>query len=235
MLKLSVMLNINKKVKEAFEWLLVVVVAFIVAFLINSFILTNSFIPTPSMETNLPVGSRLFGFRLYYLFTDVKRGDVVIFDYGYLCKNDDQMYQKNDDHCCPLCGRDDKKNTKVQYIKRVIGLPGDHVVIKAEYTAEQELFRNLKFPDPNIKATCGYVYVNGEKLVEPYLSEPMVVNNFYKPVDVIVPENSYFLLGDNRNNSEDSRFWVKMFLDKKDILAKALLVYWPLNKIGIIK
>ena len=74
MLKLSVMLNINKKVKEAFEWLLVVVVAFIVAFLINSFILTNSFIPTPSMETNLPVGSRLFGFRHIEVFSKFKSG-----------------------------------------------------------------------------------------------------------------------------------------------------------------
>ena len=229
------MIRINKKVKEAFEWLLVIVVAFAVAFLINSTILTNSFIPTPSMETNLPVGSRLFGFRLYYLFTDVKRGDVVIFDYGYLCKNDGEMYQTNDEHRCPLCGREDKKNTKVQYIKRVIGLPGDHIEIKAEYTAEQELFRNLKFADPNVKATCGYVYVNGERLKEDYLPEPMVVNSFYKPVDVVVPEDSYFMLGDNRNNSEDSRFWPKMFLNKKDILAKALFVYWPLNRMGLIK
>ena len=73
------------------------------------------------------------------------------------------------------------------------------------------------------------------KLKEDYLPEPMVVNSFYKPVDVIVPEDSYFMLGDNRNNSEDSRFWPKMFLNKKDILAKALFVYWPLNRIGIIK
>ena len=225
----------NKVLNEIFEWASVLVVAFLIAFFVNNVILTNSFIPTPSMESNLPVGSRLFGFRLNYLFTKPKRGDVVIFDYGYDCKDCHQMYQKNNDKKCPKCGREDKKNKKVHFIKRVIGLPGDHIEIKADYTADQSLFREIKFNDPNIQATCGHVYINGEKYDEPYLNEPMIVNNFFRPVDVIVPDNCYFLLGDNRNNSEDARFWPNQFINIKDIEAKAYIIYWPLNKIGIIK
>ena len=225
----------NKNIlKDIFEWFFVIFFAFAIAFFINTFILTNSYIPTPSMETNLPVGSRLFGFRLNYLFTDIKRGDVVIFDYGYECKNCNKMYQKNDNKQCPYCNNPDKKNKKAHYIKRVIGLPNEHIEIKMDYTAEQELFRDLKFSDKDVKATCGHVYVNGEKLIESYINEPMVVNNFFKSMDLYVPEDCYILLGDNRNNSEDSRFWPNPFVAKKDIEAKAWILYWPLNKLGII-
>lgn len=217
------------------EWGSVLVIALAIALFVNNVIITNSFIPTPSMESNLPVGSRLFGFRLNYLFTKPKRGDVVIFDYGYQCKDCNVMYQKNAEKKCPTCGKEDKKNKRVHFIKRVIGLPGEHIEIKADYTAEQELFRDIKFKDKDTKATCGHVYINGERYDEDYLNEPMIVNNFFRAVDVVVPENCYYLLGDNRNNSEDARFWPNPFINIKDIEAKAYILYWPLNRIGIIK
>lgn len=225
----------SNKLKDIFEWLSLIVVAFLIAFFMNNVILTNSYIPTPSMESNLPVGSRLFGFRLNYLFTEPKRGDVVIFDYGYTCKSCNQMYQKNDEEKCYFCGALDKKNKKAYFIKRIIGLPGEHIEIKAEYTADPAMFRELNFTNDDSNLTCGYVYINGEKYEEPYLNEPMLVNNFYRPIDVVVPENSYFLLGDNRNNSEDGRFWPNQFVDFKDIKAKAWFMYWPLYRMGIIK
>lgn len=220
---------------EILEWIGILAVAFVVAFFINNVIITNSFIPTPSMESNLPVGSRLFGFRLNYLFTSPKRGDVVIFDYGFDCKKCHRMYQKNEDEKCPNCGTETNGSKKVHFIKRVIGLPGEHIEIKADYTAEQELFRATKFQDADTKATCGHVYINGEKFEEDYLNEPMIVNNFFRSVDVVVPEDCYFLLGDNRNNSEDARFWPNQFINIKDIEAKAYIIYWPLNRMGLIK
>lgn len=222
-------------IKEIFEWAGILAVAFVVAFFINNVIITNSFIPTPSMESNLPVGSRLFGFRLNYLFTTPKRGDVVIFDYGFDCKNCKRMYQKNAESKCPHCDNPDKKNKKVHFIKRVIGLPGDHIEVKQDYLADTELFRATRFEDTSIKVPCGHVYVNGEKLNEDYLNEPMIVNNFYRAVDYEIPEGCYFLLGDNRNNSEDARFWPNPFVSIKDIEAKAYFIYWPLNRAGIIK
>ena len=210
-------------------------IAFVVAFFINNVIITNSFIPTPSMESNLPVGSRLFGFRLNYIFSKPRRGDVVIFDFGFECKNCGVMYQKNNDNKCTNCNTVNKNNKKVHFIKRVIGLPGEHIQIKNDYFADTELFRTTKFHDPNMKVPCGHVYINDNRFDEDYINEPMIVNGFYKDVDFQIPDDCYFLLGDNRNNSEDARFWPNPFINIKEIEAKAYIIYWPLNRIGLIK
>lgn len=87
--------------------------------------------------------------------------------------------------------------TQVPYIKRVIGLPGDEVHI-----------------------ADGKVYINGELLIEPYLT---VTTN--RGGDWKVPENSLFVMGDNRNNSSDSRSWGMVPME--NVIGKALLVYWP--------
>jgi signal peptidase I len=91
------------------------------------------------------------------------------------------------------------------YIKRVIGLPGDHVEIHD-----------------------GAVLVNGKKLVEPYVPEQYRDHMSIEPVDV--GENQYFVLGDHRSSSNDSRFWG--CVDRKYIYGKAVFVYWPPDKIG---
>lgn len=95
------------------------------------------------------------------------------------------------------------------FVKRVIGTPGDVVQIIG-----------------------GVTYVNGEVLDEPYLHETPAPRDFgpYK-----VPENSYFMMGDNRNNSHDSRFWKNTYVPRENVLGKALFVYWPLNRIGVLK
>ncbi|EGT0012962.1 signal peptidase I [Clostridium perfringens] len=89
-------------------------------------------------------------------------------------------------------------------IKRLIGLPGDKVEIKDD----------------------GTVYVNNEKLDEPYIKYPggKVNMNFE------VPEDKYLLLGDNRDNSKDSRYWSDKYIDGDDILGKAQITVWPLNR-----
>ena len=95
------------------------------------------------------------------------------------------------------------------FIKRIIGLPGE-----------------------TINIIDGKVYVNDstEPLDDSFIREPMVGS--FGPFEV--PEGCYFMMGDNRNNSNDSRFWHNKYVSKNKILGKAYLRYWPLNKICLI-
>ena len=91
-------------------------------------------------------------------------------------------------------------NEKILYIKRVIGMPGETVEIHN-----------------------GEVTIDGEVLAEPYLTT--VTEGDFGPY--IVPEGHYFMMGDNRNNSADSRYWKNTYLSRDKIVGKAVLRYWP--------
>jgi signal peptidase I len=97
------------------------------------------------------------------------------------------------------------KNPRESYIKRVVGLPGD-----------------------SVRIVLGEVYVNGKKLSEPYVLDA------YRDRDSmdmeVIPPGHYFVLGDHRNSSSDSRSWG--YVARDEIYGKAVLVYWPLAKIG---
>lgn len=92
----------------------------------------------------------------------------------------------------------------INYVKRIIGLPGETVQIED-----------------------GEVYVDGEALTEPYLDTVTLGN--YGPYSV--PEDSYFVMGDNRNDSKDSRFWDNTYVEEKKIVAKVKLMYYPSIKV----
>lgn len=99
-------------------------------------------------------------------------------------------------------------DTRRKFIKRVIGLPGDRI----------EISRHK-------------LYINGEPLDEPYIKGPTYGD--FGPI--VVPEGTIFVLGDNRNNSDDSRFSDVGPVPLKLIVGRALVRYWPLNKIGTVK
>jgi signal peptidase I len=127
------------------------------------------------MEPNLRTGERVLASRFSYWFNGPKRGDVVIFKYP----------------------ADPSKN----YVKRVVGLPGDEVEIRE-----------------------GRLSVNGTPLDEPYkLNE---AHGDYGPE--VVKAGNLFVLGDNRDQSNDSRYWGE--LPMANVQAKAVLLYWPLNR-----
>ena len=152
-------------------------IAIVAALLINNFILLNAKVPSGSMENTIMTGDRLFGFRLSYLMEDPKRGDIVIFKYP--------------------------DNESINYIKRIIGLPGETVTIKDSK-----------------------VYINDSTtpLKEDYLKEEWVIAN--DGMQFQVPEGCYFMMGDNRNNSKDSRYWNNTYVARDKILAKAIFRYW---------
>ena len=100
-----------------------------------------------------------------------------------------------------------------KYIKRIIGRPGDEITIKN-----------------------GFLYVNGLRLEEDYINGP-TYGTYSAPTfgPVVVPEGHYFVLGDNRRNSDDSRYPDVGFVPKKNLVGRALFIYWPLNQIAAIE
>ena len=134
----------------------------------------------PSMEPSYFDRDRIVVSKVSYFFGDVERGDVIVFP-------------------APLSPEED-------YIKRVIGLPGDR-----------------------IRVTGGYVYVNDVPIDEPYIKSPPLATMH----EMIVPEDSVFVMGDNRNVSSDSRSWGALPSD--DILGKAVFVYWPFGSMRLIE
>lgn len=169
--------------KELFQWVLVILGAVILAFLIDTFVIVNAQIPSGSMENTIMTGDRVFGNRLSYKFSDPKRFDIIIFKYP-----------------------DDESQL---FIKRIIGLPGETVEIHD-----------------------GNIYINGSDtpLEDVDIKEPM--EGSFGPYTV--PEGCYFVMGDNRNNSRDSRYWENTFVSEDEILGKAVLRYWPLNKMKLL-
>jgi signal peptidase I len=107
-----------------------------------------------------------------------ERGDIIVFHYPF--------------------------GTERDFIKRVIGLPGETVTISG-----------------------GVVSVNGQALTEPYIAAPTQTNNTWT-----LGPDQFFVMGDNRNNSSDSRSWGP--LDKKFLVGRALVVYWPINALQIV-
>ena len=163
-------------IKEVRDYVFLIILAFVLAFLMNKFVYANAEVPTGSMIPVVQPNDRLIVNRLAYLFEEPKRGDIVMFAFP-----------------------DDEKDN---YLKRIIGLPGEKVEIKN-----------------------GLVYINDSEkpLDEPYINDPP--NGNYGPYNV--PEGCYFMLGDNRDESKDARFWNNTYVKKEKMVGRAWLKYYP--------
>lgn len=163
--------------KEVFSWIKTILLALLLAWAVNAFLVVNATVPTGSMENTIMPKDRIIASRLAYITEQPERGDVVIFHYP------------------------DDLTGKTLYVKRVIGLPGDTVTIQD-----------------------GDIYINDSTipLEEPYIKEKTIGS--FGPYEV--PEGHYFMMGDNRNNSRDSRFWENTYVEKDKILGKVLFRYY---------
>lgn len=173
------------------DWTEALIVAGILALIIRTFVVQAFKIPSGSMEDTLLIGDHLlvnkfiygtqmpFGDDPYFVIRDPQRGDVIVFEFP---GDKDKGYFKRRD-----------------FIKRVIGLPGDEITVRGKS-----------------------VYVNGERYLTPqavFKGSTVNIN-----MQTVVPEDQYFVLGDNRNNSQDSRFWG--FVDRSEIKGLAFIKYW---------
>ena len=161
---------------DILETLLLSVLLFVAINAISARIRVDGF----SMEPTLKSGEFVVVNKLAYRFGEPDTGDVIVFQYP---RDPDQ-----------------------EYIKRVIGTPGDTVSI-----------------------IDGQVYVNGEQLKETYIAAAPS----YQSEERTIPENSLYVLGDNRNNSSDSHTWGPVPMEF--VIGKALFVYWPPDRWGVVE
>jgi len=188
----------NKTKTVIREWVESILIAFILAMAIRTFVVQAFKIPTGSMRPTLIEGDRILVNKFIYgakiPFTSFrlpalrvpKRGDVIVFIYP--------------------------QDTRRDFIKRLVAGPGETVEIKN-----------------------GVVYINGQPLEESLFGRYYYNRGSYgkEGEKIVVPADSYYVLGDNSGSSQDSRYWG--FVPKKYLLGKAFLIYWPLNRIRAVK
>ncbi len=182
-------------------------IAFLLVFIIiRPFVVQAFFIPSGSMEPTFLKGDRILVNRFIYRLNPPRRGDILVFE-------------------APPQAKDPQDHQKKDFVKRLIGLPGDRI---------------------RIVAGVG-VFVNGHLIQEPPGAR---VPNYDWPTDEFgnlvsegyqVPEDCYFVLGDNRNLSRDSHVWAdpmtgepKPYLRAERVLGKAMVIFWPPHRIRLV-
>ncbi len=177
--------KINKNFKELLEFIRDLIIIFVLAMFLRTFVFENTRVLGPSMEPTLHDGDLIIVNKLEYYFTDPERGEIIVFPY--------------------------KGDPSKQYIKRIIALPGEVIDIRE-----------------------GKVYINGELYEEEYILEEMQLRG---DIDFpyAIPADTYFVMGDNRNNSSDSRYQDVGTIEKDKIIGHAVFRLWPINKFGQIK
>jgi len=153
----------------------------VLLFLVIRFAVQNYRVDGVSMQPTLQNGEYILVDKASYYLHPPHRGDIIVFEW-------------------PV-------DTTQDFIKRVIGVPGDHVQVTA----------------------TGQVIVDGDSLKEPYIAP---APDPYQPTNIVLKPGQYFVMGDNRGDSSDSRIWGPV--PTQDIIGRAILVYWPLSNLEII-
>ncbi|HEX6665648.1 MAG TPA: signal peptidase I [Solirubrobacterales bacterium] len=185
----------------------IVALALGLALAIQAWIIKPYQIPSESMEPTLDVGQRVLVNRFLYHFSDPSPGDIVVFhppagaDTGVECG----VQPKAGEPCPQPTAGESSQN----FIKRIVAGPGDTLSV-----------RN------------GHPVVNGvEKTDEPYINPCGNAGSCNMPRKITIPPDHYFMMGDNRGASDDSRFWGPVPRDW--IIGKAFATYWPPDRVGI--
>ena len=177
----------KKVLRELFSTGLYLLVVLLLTSLVIRYIGQRTMVEGISMEPTLYDGDNLILDKVTYRFSDPKRFDIVVFPFKY--------------------------KEKTNYIKRIIGLPGETVTIE-DY---------------------GCIYINGEILPESYGKEIISSDRIglaYEPI--VLGEDEYFVMGDNRNHSTDSRTEVVGNVKRSEIIGRAWLRIWPFSRFGFI-
>ncbi len=225
----------KRRLNPVAETIVIVIAALLFAFLIQWLIVKPYKIPSLSMYPTLDTKQRVLVNRVTGRLGTPQRGDIVVFHpppgadqqicgisngqkFGpppgetYVAMPSLQEMPSDGSGSYMACPVANQGQQKQAFIKRVIGLPGER-----------------------IKIIDGHAWINGKQLDEPYINKgcesaatAMLTCTFSK--EFTIPDGMYFMMGDNRNNSDDSRFWGP--IPKKSMVGEAFATYWPPNRIG---
>lgn len=223
--------NDNERPHPLLETIAVVGVALSLALLVQWLIVKPYRIPSESMVPTLVEGQRILVNRVEGRFGSPERFDVVVFNPPAGAGDDecgvkegqpygvgDKIYTEETDAPPNTLGMACPKPTPGKYadayVKRLIGMPGDR-----------------------LKIIKGRAFINGERLDEPYINSEESCDDpeYYDPscsypVEITIPPGHYFMMGDNRNASDDSRFWGP--IPAENVIGEAFATYWPPTRIG---
>jgi signal peptidase I len=195
-------------IRAAAELPLLIGLAILIAFVVKTFVAQPFSIPSESMVPQLEVGDRVAVSKLAYRLHDPRRGDVVVFDSPY-----PEEEAAADDASVPsrvlhgiLESIGLRQPSTSEYIKRIVGLPGD-----------------------TVSGHDGKVWVNGRELVEPYLP-PGTFTSDFSPITVAVGQ--LWVMGDNRSNSKDSRSFGP--IDRETVVGRAIARVWPPPRVAFM-
>jgi signal peptidase I len=188
---------------------LLIGLAILIAFLVKTFVAQAFYIPSGSMIPQLDIGDRVVVSKLAYDLHDPHRGDIIVFDAPPRAPGVQQAPKRTG---VGRVVRDIFESIGVlqpsteEYIKRVVGLPGE-----------------------TVQGKDGHVFVNGRELVEPYLPSTAVTSDFGP---VVVPKGDLWVMGDNRTNSSDSRVFGA--IRRRTVVGRAILRVWPAGRAAFL-
>jgi len=208
---------VTKKKKSAVssvvELVVIVAVAIGLALAIQAYVVKPYRIPSGSMLPTLHIGQRVLVDRIGTHFSSPQVGAIIVFhppkNYAAGCANANQGETESGQDARQPCGVQQNQESSETFIKRVVGLPGDRISI-----------RN------------GHVIRNGKPEKDSYTISCDGSGSCNFPGTITIPRGDYYMMGDNRPDSEDSRFWGPV--PKAWIIGKAFFTYWPLDRIGIL-
>jgi signal peptidase I len=182
----------------------IVALAVGLALLIQAFVIKPYQIPSQSMEPTLDVNERVLVNRFLYHFTDPGINDVVVFHPPKGADTDRCGVHRRTNEACP---EPTPQKSDTNFIKRIVALPGD-----------------------SLRIENGVPIVNGERAQEGFIQPCENGSGCDLSKEITIPPDHYFMMGDNRGASQDSRFWGPVPRDW--IIGEAFATYWPPQKIG---
>ncbi|MCD7722796.1 MAG: signal peptidase I [Clostridiales bacterium] len=213
----------SSKLKSFVEFMIPIVVAVILALLLKTFVFANAVVPSGSMRNTIEAGDRVIASRIAYVSEDPERYDIIIFDYP-----------------------DDETQA---FVKRIIGMPGETITIVngvVYYSdSDGQLYRAdssfvtvetatgdfgpyyIPYKGEVISVSGGYCYAENGAQVGSLDFLTMYCEQDKETGEYVVAQNLYFCMGDNRNDSHDSRYWDNTYVSEDKIIGKVMFRYYP--------